>query len=104
MKFYGTIGFSYEVETAPGVWKTKTEEKQVYGDVLSNTRRWDNGTEINSDLNVSNKISVVASRFIYEHLGAMRYVDWNGTKWKISSAEIIRPRVILTLGGVYNGE
>lgn len=104
MKFYGTIGFAIEEETAPGVWKTKTEEQQVYGDVLSNTRRWDNGQEINSDLNVSNKISVVASRFIYEHLGAMHWLLWNGTKWKISSAEIVRPRVILTLGGVYNGE
>lgn len=104
MKFYGTIGFSYEKETAPGVWKEMTEEKEVYGDVLSNVRRWDSGQEINNDLNVSNRISVVASRFIYEHLGAMRYVVWNGTKWKISSAEIVRPRVILSLGGVYNGE
>ena len=104
MKFYGTIGFAVEAETAPGVWKTKTEEVQVYGDVLSNTRRWDNGTEINSDLTVSNKISVVASRFVYEHLGVMRWLLWNGTRWKISSAEIVRPRVILTLGGVYNGE
>lgn len=104
MKFYGTIGFTIEEETAPGVWKNKTEEKQVYGDVLSNTRRWDNGQEVNSDLNVSNRISVVASRFIYEHLGAMRWLLWNGTRWKISSAEIVRPRVILTLGGVYNGE
>lgn len=104
MKFHGQIGFSYEEETAPGVWTTKTEEKEVYGDVLSNMRRWDNGQEINSDLNVSNKISVVSSRFIYEHLGAMRYISWNGTRWKVSSAEIVRPRVILTLGGVYNGE
>lgn len=104
MKFYGTIGFSYEEETAPGVWKTKTEEQQVYGDVLSNTRRWDSGPEVNSDLTVTNRLSVVASRFIYEHLGAMRYVVWNGTKWKISSAEIVRPRVIITFGGVYNGK
>lgn len=104
MKFYGTIGFAIEGETAPGVWKTKTEEREVYGDVLSNIRRWDNGQEVNSDLSVSNRISVVASRFIYENLGAMRWLLWNGTKWKISSAEIVRPRVILTLGGVYNGE
>lgn len=104
MKFYGTIGFAIEEETAPGVWKTKTEERELYGDVLSNARRWDNGQEINSDLSVSNRISVVASRFIYENLGAMRWLLWNGTKWKISSAEIVRPRIILTLGGVYNGE
>lgn len=104
MKFFGPLGFSYEEETAPGVWMTKTEEKEVYGDVISNVRRWDSGQEINSDLTVSNRISIVASRFIYEHLGAMRYIVWNGTKWKIASSEIVRPRIILTLGGVYNGE
>lgn len=104
MKFYGKIGFTYQAETAPGVWEEKSEEKDVYGDVLSNVRRWETGSEINEDLTVSNRLSVVASRFIYEHLGAMRYVDWNGTTWKIKSAEIVRPRVILTLGGVYNGE
>lgn len=104
MKFYGTIGFSYEEETAPGVWKTKTEERDFYGDVLSNNRRWDSGQEINNDLIVTNRLSILASRFVYEHMGAMRYVRWNGTKWKISSAEIVRPRIILTLGGVYNGE
>lgn len=104
MKFYGKIGFSYQAETAPGVWETLSEEKDVYGDVLSNVRRWDSSNEINDNLTVSNRLSVVASRFIYEHLGAMKYVVWNGTTWKIKSAEIVRPRIILTLGEVYNGE
>lgn len=104
MKFFGKLGFSYEVETAPGVWETKSVEQEVYGDVLSNVRRWENSGEVNDDLNLTNQISVVASRFIYEHLGAMRYLIWNGTKWAIRSAEIVRPRVILNLGGVYNGQ
>lgn len=104
MKFYGKIGFSYQAETAPGVIDSLSEERDVYGDVLSNVRRWDNSNEINDNLTVSNRLSVVASRFIYEHLGAMKYVVWNGTSWKIKSAEIVRPRIILTLGEVYNGE
>lgn len=104
MKFYGSIGFSYEVQTAPGVWEGVSDERDAYGDVLSNVRRWEPSSELNDDLNVTNRISVVASRFFYEHLGSMRYVLWNGTKWKIKSAEIVRPRIILTLGGVYNGE
>lgn len=103
MKFYGTIGFSYEEETAPGVWQEVTEEHQVFGDVLANSRSWEITQDVNDDLRVTNRLSVVASRFIYEHMGAMRYVLWNGTKWNIRSAEIQRPRVILTLGGVYHG-
>lgn len=103
MKFYGTIGFSYEEETNPGIWETISEEHQAYGDVLSNVRKWETDSDVNDDLNVSNQISVVASRFFFEHLGAMKYVLWNGTKWKIRSATINRPRIILTLGGVWNG-
>lgn len=104
MKFFGKIGFTYDEETAPGVWESKSVEQEAYGDVLSNVRRWENNGQVNDDLNVSNQLSIVASRFIYEHLGAMRYVDWNGTKWQVRSAEIVRPRVILNLGGVYNGQ
>lgn len=103
MKFYGTIGFGYEEETAPGVIENKYEERQVYGDVLSNVRRWDTDSDVNDDLNVTNRISIVANRFFFEHMGMMKYVVWNGTKWKIKSAEIVRPRILLTLGGVYNG-
>lgn len=104
MKFYGIIGFSYEKQTAPGVWDTISEEREAYGDVLSNIRRWDGSNEVNDSINVTNRLSVVASRFFYENLGAMRYAVWNGTKWKVKSAEIARPRIILTLGDVYHEE
>lgn len=102
MKFYGVIGFAYKKEVRPGIFSMVSEEHEAYGDVLSNVRRWETDNDINDDLVVSNQISVVASRFFCEHLGAMRYVRWNGTAWKIRSANLVRPRVILTLGGVYN--
>lgn len=104
MKFFGKIGFIYEVEDPPGIWSTHAEEHEAYGDVLSNVRRWEAGQDVNADLTTSNKISVLADRFLCEHMGAMRYVKWNGTTWGVNSIELVRPRAILTLGGVYNGE
>lgn len=105
MKFFGKIGLIQQKETNPGIWETVPEEREVYGDVLSNVRRWESsGETVNDSVTTSNRLSIVASRFLYEHLGAMRYVKWNGTVWEIRSAEIVRPRIILTLGGVYNGE
>lgn len=105
MKFFGQIGFSQEVETHPGIWKSVVEEREVYGDVLSNVRRWDASTEtVNDSVTTSNRISVLADRFLCEHIGAMRYIKWNGTIWTIKTVELVRPRAILTLGGVYNGE
>lgn len=104
MKFYGLIGFIYERETKPGVWTTSAEERPAYGDVLSNVVRWDEGQVIADSVVTSNRISVVADRFLCEHMGAMRYVKWNGTAWDIKSVELVRPRAILTLGEVYHGE
>lgn len=106
MKFFGTIGFIREhSETNPGIWESEVEEREAYGDVLSNVRRWDQSTEtVNDSISTSNQISVLADRFLCEHLGAMRYVRWNGTVWKIQSVNLVRPRAILTLGGVYNGQ
>lgn len=104
MKFFGKVGFIHEVEKEPGIWSSVAEEHDAYGDVLSNVRRWESGQDVNSSITTSNKLSIVADRFLCEHMGAMRYVKWNGTTWEIKSVELVRPRAILTLGGVYNGE
>lgn len=103
MKFYGQIGYIYNREVRPGIWSTEPEEHPAYGDVLSNVRRWETDSDINDDLTTSNRLSVIVDRFLCEHMGAMRYVRWNGTAWSIKSIELIRPRAILTLGGVYDG-
>ena len=108
MKFYGLVGYCETVEGTgdeEGVWKPRiTEERKYYGDVLRNTRKWDNNNEsINDNLNVNNSISIVADAYAYEHFFAMKYVKWMGTYWKITNVEVQRPRLILTIGGVYNG-
>lgn len=105
MKFFGTVGFSLTKETHPGIWESIIEEREAYGDILSNVRRWEPSTEtVNDSITTSNRISIVADRFLCEHMGAMRYIRWNGTVWEIKSVELVRPRAILSLGGVYNGE
>lgn len=32
----------------------------------------------------------------------MRYIEFMGAKWKITNIEVQYPRLILTVGGVYN--
>lgn len=103
-KYYGKIGFVETVETAPSVWEERTVERAYYGDVLSNTRRWQSSEHLNDNLEVSNRISIVADAYAYNTFHAMRYIEWMGALWKISSVEVQHPRLILTIGGVYNGE
>lgn len=103
-KYYGKIGFVETVETAPSVWEERTIERPYYGDVLSATRRWQASEHLNDNLEVSNRISIVADAYACNTFHAMRYIEWMGALWKISSVEVQHPRLILTIGGVYNGE
>lgn len=103
MKFYGKVGYAENSETSQDVWDDSIIERMYVGDVLSNNRRANNGESVNDNLDISNRISVVADAFAYEHFFNMKYVEWMGTLWKIQSVEVQRPRLILSLGGVYNG-
>ncbi len=103
-KFYGVIGYSETVETEPGVWEDRITERSYQGDLIRNTRRLQSSGGINDDVNISNEISILADPFAYQNFHAMRYVEFMGAKWKISNVEVQYPRLILSLGGVYNGQ
>lgn len=102
-KYHGVIGFGATQETAPGVWQDVITEKPYYGDVVRNTRKLQEGEQLNNDLSVGNSISIVADAYANEHFFAMRYIKWAGSLWTISEVEVQRPRLLLRLGGVYNG-
>lgn len=101
-RFHGAIGYVQFKETAPGVQKAVVSERNYYGDIIRDSRRWERGEHLNDDLTISNQFSIVADAFAYENLPAMRYVKWMGTSWKVTNVEVQRPRLILTIGGVYN--
>ena len=102
-RFYGRIGYGETVETAPGVWVDEIVEHSYYGDVIRNARNLREGENLNFDLSVQNSISIVADAYANEHFFAIRYVEWAGTLWTISSVEVQSPRLLLRLGEVYNG-
>ena len=102
-KFYGVIGYSETVETKPGVWKDQITEHEYCGDLLQNTRSIQSSETLNDDINVANKISIVADPFAYKNFHSMKYVEFMGAKWKITKVEVQYPRLILTIGGVCNG-
>lgn len=102
-KYHGAIGFMITKETAPGVWVEEIEEKTYSGDLMRNMAKYQSSGNVNDDINIANEISIIADSFAYERYGFMRYATYMGFKWKISHAEMQYPRIILTLGGVYNG-
>lgn len=103
MKWYGQIGYGVTKETRPGVWEPTIVERTYYGDVTRNTRMLQSANQVNDNINISNIVSVVADPYATQHFHEIRYVEFSGTKWKVSNVEVQYPRLILTLGGVYNG-
>ena len=102
-KFYGIIGFVETEETSEGVWDPVYTEKSYYGDVIRNTKRSQSSGTFNDDLTINNVISIIADPYAAEKFPMMKYVNWMGVSWKITEVEFQYPRLILTIGGVYNG-
>lgn len=104
-KFHGEVGYgeAKEIPTGSGVWVDEIIEFPYFGDVIRNTRRLENGELLNDDISVGNSISIVADQYANEHFFAIRYVRWMGALWTVSQVEVKSPRLILTLGSVYNG-
>lgn len=103
-KWFGVIGYAEQVETKPGVWKEAITEREYFGDMTRNTRRLQSTDQLNDDISISNEISIVSDPYANENFHSMRYATYMGTKWKITSVEVQYPRLILSLGGVWNGE
>lgn len=102
-KFFGVIGYGQSVKTAPGVYTDEITEREYYGDVVRNTRQLREGESLNDDIAVNASVSIVADAYANEHFFAIRFVEWAGALWTVSDVDVQSPRLILRLGGVYNG-
>lgn len=104
-RFYGRVGYgeSVESETGSGIFADVITERSYYGDVIRNMRNLSAGEELTPDLSVSNIISIVADAYANDHFFAIRYVEWSGVLWTVTNVEVQSPRLLLTLGEVYNG-
>lgn len=104
-KFYGNIGFIKTVETTPGVWEESIYERPYYGELLQNHRRWSSNQEsTNSDLSITNKVSIVSDPYTNKNLHQIRYVEFMGAYWDVTYIDVEPPRIVLSVGGVYNGK
>ena len=106
-RYYGRVGYGFSVESededTPSVWTDEIVERNYYGDIVRNTRNLAEGENLNFDLSVQNSISIIADAYANLHFFAIKYVEWAGTLWTVTKVEVQSPRLILSLGEVYNG-
>jgi len=101
------VGYEIEeYEKEPGVWvPASTIEKTYFGDIVKNYRRWNTTQDgTNNNLFLNNRLSVVVDDFMKLNIPRIKYVLWKGIYWKVESVELSIPRIIMTLGGVWNGQ
>lgn len=102
-KWYGKIGYADNVEVEPGLREDSIVEKSYFGDLTRNTRKLQTSGDINDNLNIANELSIVADPYAVQNFYKMRYVEFNRAKWKITDVEVQYPRLILSIGGLWNG-
>lgn len=104
MKFSGKAGFRIDdVEIEPGVYEPTVAVKSIKGTVISNYYQHQNSDKSTIDnARITNQLSIVANQFLNEHIANLVYIEFQGVKWKVESFDIRPPRVVVSLGGVYN--
>ena len=106
-KFYGKVGFLITKEADPinhpGVYTEDIEEVTYSGDHLAAySSRWSGANKFNDDTDISTRIAILADPFAVRNFNSIRYVEWLGSYWKVSSVEVQFPRLVLSVGGLYN--
>jgi hypothetical protein len=104
-RFSGLVGFAHTVRSAPGVSREQiTERGPYYGDVKRASLTMQQGNTVNTELRTTNTIEIMADDgYLSENIFAIRYVVWAGVCWSVTDVTDQRPRLLLRLGGVYNG-
>lgn len=102
-RWCGMIGYGIARDNTNGVWDLEVVERPYYGDttrIMSSVQR---GDSLNDDIELRNDVSIVADAYAYQNFASMRYVTIMGVRWKVKSVEVERPRLLISIGGVYNG-
>ena len=102
-KFYGAVGYVTLEEVVPGKWKEVVTERKYRGDVTRVSRRLQTADKVNDDIRINNEARIAADAFAYQNFQSIRYIIWMGVKWKVESVTVDRPRLVLQIGGEYNG-
>lgn len=102
-KFRGVLGFVYDQETAPDVYTQEVVERTYRGDTIKFSRRWEKTEYLNDSLTMNEEISIVADSYLLNNMHAIKYVKFKGAAWRVESITPERPRIILSIGGIYNG-
>lgn len=101
-RFSGKVGYITQEETRPGVWTPKEKSRDMKGDIIRQVSSSQSGESINDDISLNHRVSLIGDAYAFGNYFNIRWVQIDLQKWKVSSVEVQRPRLIITLGGLWN--
>lgn len=105
MKFSGKIGFvNGSIEIEPDVWVPNIIERHYTGDMKRSYRKYQSGEYLNDNMRLNNQIEIISDLYLRQNWPSILYVLWDGVRWKVNTTEVGYPKLVLEIGGVYNGE
>lgn len=108
MRFAGLVGYIETEETSPGIHLPVETTRKMRGDVLSaKTQNSQDGrtteTSLYKDIRLSHRFSLVGDAYSFKNYMYLKWIIVEGHKWEVSSVEIQSPRLLISIGGLYNG-
>lgn len=102
-KFRGIIGIDRGPrEISPGVYKQYIEEVTVTGEMRNDKLGW-SPHNLGDTVRAQHLLSIITPEESSIDFNSTVYIEWQGRKWSVQALQYKRPRVELTLGGLYNG-
>ena len=99
-----SVSYCMSIEIEPGVWDDHVKAVSYPADITRLNSRWSANTDsTNDNISLNSQISFVADAFANQHFALIKHVNAYGAEWQVTNVEVQHPRIILTLGGVYNG-
>lgn len=98
------IGYATDVEQPGGVWIKEITERTLKGDLTRTSARQSSSDSVNGTLSLTDTATVVADAYAMQHYSAITYIKVDGGAWTVTTVSVERPRLILRMGEVYNGE
>lgn len=102
-KYSGLVGYVTQEEKKPGVWSSVENPKMMKGDIIRQSSSSQNDNKVNSDISLSHRVSLIGDAYAFDNYYNIKWISIDGRKWEVPSIEIQRPRIIVTVGGLYNG-
>lgn len=104
-RFSGKIGFATTSESVsePSVYEETITERKYTGFILTEYNNHNDKTTINTDVRLNMRFSIIMDPYTAQNINNLRYIEYMGTKWKISSVEVKLPGLIISIGDMWNG-